>query len=769
MILEKQKDALVLQEGDVIEESIGMSLDMDSAQVLMQMLSKNLYSDAVGSTIRECASNALDSHRRAGKKDHPIIVSLNSTSAGGFEFSVEDFGIGLDADDVKNIISKYGKSTKRNSTTELGMMGLGFKAPLAYTSSFYFICRKDGMERKYMMYEGEDVNTIDLLHEAPTTEGNGVKVIVPVKHSHKEEFVKKIKEQLAYFQNVYFNVEGVDNGFLIYRHEKFQWSNLCSDKYMHICLDDVYYPLDFSKLDIPTISVPIALRFSLTDGVFPTPNRESIRYTQEAKQLILNRIKEVTDILVKLYNSQMEETDDYAIVSNFYRGSTAFVKIGEKAESIIDIKPLFNYSSIVISSPKMKGINLLNLRLLFNRESYMFGEYIKAQIVNKKSFRQQKSYRDVSGSDIFLLSGDKKVFLYSGRISEVKKRYVRTIVPQDRWGSDCYVLRKVKNFTLFGTDDRDRYDNYYSLLGLSKYPKHQWRAVIQEFQHLIKTMFDKYVINIDEMVVPQDFVDAIEAEKLAAKGISAGASSSIGRRKRIEGEVIFKVATSLERHVDGKNCKWVTDLYKLSEIHKMKGLIVYGEESEIMTMDKQFKYFRYVTFVTVSARELAKIKDLKIHNLMHISEFLKGENKPMKRMLSLILLKELYSNYSSALETNKREILRSISTKLANAIDEVDDYFGMYQRTFIESVPYRAVRTEMLKDCTDRSFDPSIYSTYLYVKSIMERYYFINYMLDHCSSYETSSRENCQRILIDLFKRHKFRINTENYSQTIKN
>lgn len=767
MILEKQTDALVLQEGDVVEESIGMSLDMDSAQVLMQMLSKNLYSDAVGSTIRECASNALDSHRRAGKRDHPIIVSLNTTDSGGFEFSVEDFGIGLDADDVKNIISKYGKSTKRNSTTELGMMGLGFKAPLAYTSSFYFICRKDGMERKYMMYEGEDVNTIDLLHETPTTEGNGVKVIVPVKHGHKGEFVKKIKEQLAYFQNVYLNVEGVDNGFLIYRHEKFQWSSLCSDKYMHICLDDVYYPLDFTKLDIPTISVPIALRFSLTDGVFPTPNRESIRYTQEAKQLILNRIKEVTDILVTLYNSQMEETDDYAIVSNFYRGSTAFVKIGEKAESIVDIMPLFTYSSVVISSPKMKGINLLNLRLLFNRESHMFGEYIKAQIVNKNSFRQNKTYKDVSGSDVFLLSGNKKVFLYSGRISGVKKRYIRTIVPQDRWGSDCYVLRKVKNFTLFGTDDRDRYDNYYSLLGLSKYPKHQWRAVIQEFQQLMKAMFDKYVINIDEMVVPQEFIDKIEAEKTIIGGSS---SVTKDKRKRMEGEVIFKVATSLERYVDGKNCKWVTDLYKLSEIHKNKGLIVYGEESEIMTMDKQFKYFRDVTFVTVSARELAKIKDLKIHNLMHISEFLKGENKPMKRMLSLILIKELYSTYPSALETNKREILESISTKLANAIDEVDSYFNMHKRTFRDTIPYKSDRVEMLKHCTtEHSFDPSIYSTYLYVKSIMEKYYFINYMLEHCPSYEPSSRETCKRILIDLFKRHKFRINTENYSQTIKN
>jgi len=51
MILEKQKEAMIHQEGES-QESIGMSLDLESAQVLMQMLSKNLYSDAIGSTIR---------------------------------------------------------------------------------------------------------------------------------------------------------------------------------------------------------------------------------------------------------------------------------------------------------------------------------------------------------------------------------------------------------------------------------------------------------------------------------------------------------------------------------------------------------------------------------------------------------------------------------------------------------------------------------------------------------------------------------------------
>ena len=65
MIVKEQKQSEVLTEG-VIQESIAMSLDLESAPFLMQMLSKNLYSDDVGSTIRETVSNALDSHRRAG-------------------------------------------------------------------------------------------------------------------------------------------------------------------------------------------------------------------------------------------------------------------------------------------------------------------------------------------------------------------------------------------------------------------------------------------------------------------------------------------------------------------------------------------------------------------------------------------------------------------------------------------------------------------------------------------------------------------------------
>ena len=52
MILEKQTQSLIYQDG-VSHDTVEMSLDLDSAQVLMQMLSKSLYSDAIGSMIRE--------------------------------------------------------------------------------------------------------------------------------------------------------------------------------------------------------------------------------------------------------------------------------------------------------------------------------------------------------------------------------------------------------------------------------------------------------------------------------------------------------------------------------------------------------------------------------------------------------------------------------------------------------------------------------------------------------------------------------------------
>ena len=161
MIIQEQKQREVIKQGD-IGDTTEMSIDQDSIGLLMTFLSKNIYSDPIGSCCREIVSNSWDSTKKSGNVD-PILISLSKLQNNKWEFTVEDFGLGLDNEDVKNIISKYLKSTKRNDSEQLGSMGVGFKVGLAYKNNFKFRCRKNGMERMYMMYEGEFNNEIELL------------------------------------------------------------------------------------------------------------------------------------------------------------------------------------------------------------------------------------------------------------------------------------------------------------------------------------------------------------------------------------------------------------------------------------------------------------------------------------------------------------------------------------------------------------------------------------------------------------------------------
>lgn len=741
MILEKQKEANILELGNT-QESIGMSLDLDSAQVLMQMLSKNLYSDAIGSTIRECASNALDSHRRAGVED-PIIVSFNTNDSNNYEFCVEDFGIGLDADDVKNIISKYGKSTKRNSNTELGMMGLGFKAPLAYSDSFYFVCRKNGVERKYMMYEGEDTNTIDLLHEAPTFENNGVKIIIPVKYNDRHDFIDKIKEQLAYFENVYFNITSslyngsIDNDFIIHRSTHFQFSELASDKKMHICLDNVYYPLDFDKLGIDEISVPIGLRFSLSDGLFPTPNRESLRYTPESKKTILNKIKNVADYCVNNYNSSIQDSDDALIILNHYKLNTREINLANKT---LNVTSLFNYSDIKIKAPNLKNVKLLNLEKLSKLSDYIFNEYeIKFSLYyDRMSTIGSRHW----SNKLNLNTINKYIYLYSESFTSNKKLYIKSICETRQ---TYKFAKKYRSFTLFSKDGD--YSSYYKLLSLKDFPKSEWRQVIQEFQTVLKSLVSK-TSDLDSVVIPQSWLDARKKPKKSLSG---------KKIEKLKGDVSCKKAMPLERYVDNQNCKFVSSILKLKECHKNKFLTIYHLFEEKEKLDDLYNIVarQNITLITVSQREYDKLEKVDIHNLMKYDEFIKGNNMPFKRIITAELIINLINSYRGLFnrKENVNFLSKNLGAKFLNILNYKNNNYNSQQ-----------LSTLLNKDVTyfieANLIDNKIYNDYLDVKNFVEKYNFVNVLFE---TINYSNKEKINIIIVEMLKRHKFRLDFKNY------
>jgi hypothetical protein len=745
MILEKQKEALIQQEGES-QESIGMSLDLDSAQILMQMLSKNLYSDDIGSTVRECASNALDSHRRAGT-DKPIIVSLGKNEQNNYEFSVEDFGIGLDADDVKNIISKYGKSTKRNSANELGMMGLGFKAPLAYTSTFYFVCRKDGMERKYMMYEGEDVNTIDLLYETSTDQPNGVKVIVPVDYYDHSQFKKKISEQLAYFENVYFNVEGMTNDFTIIRTEHFQFSPLTTDNQIHICLDNVYYPLDYSKLSIDRIYLPIALRFSLTDGIFPTPNREAIRYTQEAKDIILKKLESAANYFIEKYNETVKDTDDFKKVFEYHKSSSRMLKIGK---SSWDVHPLSKYATIPMVSPNMPIIKTLSLKRMVENHEYILANYAPKFIASGKSVKDAKHYWGLTRMDKL----SKVAYYYeSDRIPGIKKDYIRSIT--DKYAEHTIFKKTpMKLFTRTGD-----WNCYYKILGLQNHPKDTWRAMIVEYQKLVEGI-TKDFINIDTLEVPQEF---IEARKRAAKSAVVIAGGPKVRRVKLKGEIVCKKAEDLERYVDGKNCKWVSHTYDMAKFHQLQKLFVYGKVSDIELMDKWYPATKKsnVNFITLSERELKVVEKIELHNLIPLSKFMEGKSKAFQKIATGCLIDKFYDVNSYLMSHHVH--LKNISMDLFNKIEDV----LKYKRENFNNNMSNSVRDVIIEHASEIGmFDPTIIDEFRAIEKIAQKLPFLNVFLSKMNRYGKISSTEDQLMfdaLVDLFKYHKHRMDWQNY------
>ena len=758
MILEKQTESHILQEGTT-QETVKMSLDLDSAQVLMQMLSKNLYSDSIGSTIRECASNALDSHRRAGSEE-PIIVSFKrNNQADTYEFAVEDFGIGLDADDVVNIISKYGKSTKRNSNTELGMMGLGFKAPLAYSSSFYFIARKDFMERKYMMYEGEDTNSIDLLYEKPTAEPNGVKVIVPVNYYDRHSFVNKIKEQLAYFQNVYFDVESmglysINNDFTIHRAEHFQYSSLATSNEMHLCLDNVSYPIDWDKLGISRINLKLALRFSLSDGLFPTPNREAIRYTQEAKETILNKIAIVADVFMNKFNEAITTQSDIKSIMQFYSQNNKHIKSWYKGtdEDII-IDNLVVHSSIPVAQPKLDNIKLLNLeRLAVKAKEYILAEYkFKYRFTGK--FQNMKSYyHEYLRMSDFTSYNFGGVYIYENDFTKGKQDYLRTILPDNK---QIYFVKKTP-FKLKAKSGQVDYAKYYdSVLNLSMYPKAQWRQLIQEFQYVVG-LYTKDFIDLDAIEVPQSFKDAQKAKRLKITVAAVKGPKKI----RMKGEFSGKVGTRMDINLSDQYCKFVPTTFKMEMIHQRSTLNVYAKEADKKKMDNAWSCFnKHASFVIVAQATYDNLQKADLHNWITIDKFMEGKNRPFKTVATEFIINKLIEDYNA---TFKRiSVVREISTDLADKLQILQEYHNSNYRSYCDDTTKNAV-IEHAK--ANNLFDQPIYLVYKQVNEVFVKLPFLNAILETMGYRESKLGSPMMVAIVDLFKYHKHRVNLEHYT-----
>jgi hypothetical protein len=197
------------REGNLAGETVAMSVDAASMAHVMSILT-DLYSDPILAVIREYSTNAWDSHVEAGVQQ-PIEVSLpNGLSP---FFKVRDYGVGLSVEDIRNVYSKYGASTKRSTNDQVGMLGLGCKSALTYTQQFTVRSVKDGYLAHVAISRTEDGSGVmQVVHTQKTDEPNGVEISVPV---HKlNEFEWKARDFFRFWEPGTVLVDGQEPEYL---------------------------------------------------------------------------------------------------------------------------------------------------------------------------------------------------------------------------------------------------------------------------------------------------------------------------------------------------------------------------------------------------------------------------------------------------------------------------------------------------------------------------------------------------------------------------
>jgi hypothetical protein len=638
-------------------------------------------------------------------------------------------------------------------------MGLGFKAPLAYSSSFYFVARKGGMERKYMMYEGEDTNSIDLLYERATDEPNGVKVIVPVNYSDRYHFVNKIKEQLAYFENVYFDVESmgnwfIDNNFTIHRAEHFQYSSLATNSDMHLCLDNVSYPIDWDKLGINRINIKMALRFSLSDGLFPTPNREALRYTQEAKQVILNKIAMVADVFMTKFNEAITTQSDIKAIMQFYAQNNKHIKAWYKGtDDDVCIDGLVLHSSIPVAQPELENIKLLNLeRLAVKSKEYILAEYkFKYRFTSGKFQNMKNYYHEYLRMSDFTSYNFGGVYIYENDFSKGKQDYLRTLLPDNK---QIYFVKKAPFKLKSKTGQSDYAKYYHSVLGLNMYPKSQWREVIKEFQYVVG-LYAKDFIDIDAIEIPQSFKDAQKAKRLKITVAAVKGPKKI----RMKGEFSGKVGTKTEVNISDQYAKFVPTTFKMEMIHQRSTLNVYAKEADKKKMDNAWSCFnKHAVFVIVAQATYDNLQKADLHNWITLDKFMEGKNRPFKTVATEFLIRDLIEKYSA---TFKRiNTVREISADLADKLQTLQEYHNSQYRSYCDDNTKKAVIEHAIEN---NLFDQPTYLVYKQVNEVFTKLTFLDAILD-TMGYSNSKKNSPMMVaIVDLFKYHKHKVNLEHY------
>jgi hypothetical protein len=557
--------------------SIDFSMDMESMGILFKGFSDNLYSNKIGSIVREIASNCFDANAESGYTGPVKIGIKDPIGDRSGEIQFEDNGPGLSPDRIQNVYAKYFASTKRSTNNEIGGFGIGAKSPFAYTDTFQVITCSEGKEYHYLMHRGVSAPQIKLVYQADTDSPNGTRVCIPIKSSSDaDKFRKEIRDQLRYFDNIDYENCGIDNDYQIIRFGPMIFRSGDGTGLISLCIGKVRYPLDKYQLHhrfMNDTSTNFSLYFDIGE-LSVTMNREQIDYNDETIAKIEERYAEAQDFLTNYYAEKME-TDitlmQYISLKEQGSASIAFT---------VDGVTHTGYTKGIVDNPYKKNQHPAFLDypdLLINYETMnAFCEVVQIMDARRKAFttsRRGYSRRNPvlrlpqrqRGTNVYYVlnsigeGGACPVYRTKGvdKISEMKLTYI-----QEQENDELLIILKLK--------ETDALFDFHSILknGADKDPK-----LMEGFQKLRKMVLKEIVDltkSYDKLELPAQYISDWKESRKKTK-----------TRPLQDEEIIVRAPTygyRLENSVDFT--KIVTSLKLMHEYDKKGVVLVYGNNND---------------------------------------------------------------------------------------------------------------------------------------------------------------------------------------------
>ena len=330
--MEINKEVYIEQDTVGVFKEITSSIRAEDLGMALDAVSKNLYSNPIGSFVRELVSNGVDANRANNSAE---LVKVNIYKEGNtWYFQVKDEGKGMTPEHFTNVYMRWFNSDKRDNNEDIGGWGIGSKSPLSYKETYELTTVADGYEYEYIVVRQSPAPTATLLVERPTNKKSGTTVRIEIDEKDLWKLYEECKKQLIYFNNVYVINEAYyyENDFQIIEADLFK---VRTDSFpfgneMHIVLGQVAYPINWNFLGISPIYIPVGLKFNI--GELPvTLSREEINYSDDTvKEILLDKIETVYDDLYERYSNQHKYTNLFDYM-NFYFLSNRTLKLTDTA------------------------------------------------------------------------------------------------------------------------------------------------------------------------------------------------------------------------------------------------------------------------------------------------------------------------------------------------------------------------------------------------------------------------------------------------------